>query len=150
MTYFRNFGPGKINQGVGQQLKALKHRRAFKRYTVALTAIDLATRLKIGRPLVSHKSFEAALEELHVEAQSAGPTVKVLRMNNEFRAAAVRIWDASCDPPIELQPGIPHEHHSIGGIEGFNQTLKCSVFKKLYGWKHLSVQYWVMTYATTL
>ena len=28
--------------------KALKHRRAFKRYTSALTAIDMATRYKIG------------------------------------------------------------------------------------------------------
>ena len=30
--------------------KALKHRRAFKRYTGALTAIVLATRFKIGKP----------------------------------------------------------------------------------------------------
>ena len=36
---------------------ALKHQRAFKRYTSALTAIGMATRFKIGEPLTSHKSL---------------------------------------------------------------------------------------------
>ena len=64
--------------------KALKHRRVFKRYTGALTEIDLATRFKIGKPIVSHKSLEVALEELRVEVHGAGHTLKVLRKDNEF------------------------------------------------------------------
>ena len=65
--------------------KALKHRRAFRRYTEALTAIDLATRFKICRPLVSHKSLEVALEELRVEVHGAGHTLKVLRRGVQVR-----------------------------------------------------------------
>ena len=111
--------------------KALKHRGAFKRYTSALTAIDMATRYKIGKPLTSHKSLEVALEELRVEVHGAGHTLRVLRMDNEFWTAPVRTWAASCEPPIELQPCIPHEHHSIGDVERFNRTLEDVVFKKL-------------------
>ena len=72
-------------------------------------------------------------------------THKVLRMDNEFWMAAVRTWAASCEPSIELQPCIPHEHHSTGDIERFNQTLENAVFKKMYGRPHLTVQYWAMT-----
>ena len=35
--------------------KANNHRWAFQKYTGAPTVIDLATRFKIGKPLISHK-----------------------------------------------------------------------------------------------
>ena len=38
--------------------KALKHRRAFGRHTGALTAIDLFTRFKIGKLLISTGALE--------------------------------------------------------------------------------------------
>ena len=109
--------------------KALKHRRAFNRYTGALTAIDLATGFRIGKPLRSHKSLENTFKELRVEVPDAGHTLKVLRMDDEFLTEPVKRWAALCNPPIELQPCIPHEHHSIGDIEKFNQTLENAVFK---------------------
>ena len=89
----------------------------------------MATRYKIGKPLTSRKSLEVALEELRVEVHGAGHTLKVLRLDNEFWTAPVRTWAASCEPPIELQPCIPHEHHSIGDVERFNRTLEDAVFK---------------------
>ena len=55
-------------------------------------------------------------------------------------------WSGSWEPPIKLQPCIPHEHHSIGYIERFRQTLENVIFKKMYGWRHLTVQYWRMVY----
>ena len=67
-------------------------------------------------------------------------------MDNKFWMAPVRTWAGSCEPPIELQPCIPHEHHSIEDVERFNRTLEDAVFKKLYRKKHLSVQYWALTY----
>ena len=111
--------------------KALKHKRAFGRYTGVLTAIDLSTRFKIGKLIRSHGS---------------GYTLRVLRLDNEFVTDAIETWAKECEPPIELQPCIPHEHHSIGDIERFNQTLGDAVFKKMYGKKHLSIQYWGMAY----
>ena len=126
--------------------KALKHKRAFGRYTGALTAIDLSTRFKIGKLIRSHASLEVELEALRIEVHGSGHTLRVLRLDNEFVTVAIEKWAASCDPPIELQPCIPHEHHSIGDIERFNQTMGDAIFKKLYGQKHLSVQYWGMAY----
>ena len=67
-------------------------------------------------------------------------------MDNEFYTEAVKTWAAKCEPYIELQPCIPHEHHSIGDIEKFNQTLENHVNKKMHGKSHLSVQYWGMAY----
>ena len=126
--------------------KALKHKRAFGRYTGALTAIDLATRFKIGKLIKSHSSLEVQLEELRVDVHAAGHTLRVLRIDNEFITAPIKRWAGLCEPPIELQPCIPHEHHSIGDIERFNQTLENAVFKKMYGRRHLTVQYWGMAY----
>ena len=126
--------------------KALKHKRAFGRYTGALTAIDLATRFKLGKLIKSHASLEVQLEELRVDVHAAGHTLRVLRIDNEFVTAPIKRWAGLCEPPIELQPCIPHEHHSIGDIERFNQTLEDAVFKKMYGRRHLSVQYWAMAY----
>ena len=84
------------------------------------------------------------------EVQSAGHTLKVLRMDNEFWTATVRTWAASCEPLIELQPCIPHEHHSIGGIEWLDQTLENAVLKKMFGRRHLTVQYWAMAYEDSI
>ena len=126
--------------------KALKHKRAFDKYTGALTAIDLATRFKIGKLIKSHANLEVHLEALRVEIHGSGHTLKVLRIDNEFNSEAVKTWAADCEPYIELQPCIPHEHHSIGDIEKFNQTLENNVNKKLYGKSHLSIQYWGMAY----
>ena len=126
--------------------KALKHRRAFGRYTGALTAIDLSTRYKLGKLIKSHASLEVQLEELRVDVHAAGYKLRVLRLDNEFVTAPIKRWAGLCEPPIELQPCIPHEHHSIGDIERFNQTLENAVFKKMYGRRHLSVQYWGMAY----
>ena len=126
--------------------KALKHKRAFGRYTGALTAIDLSTRFKIGKLIKSHAALEVHLEELRVDVHSAGHTLRVLRLDNEFVTAPIKRWAGLCEPPIELQPCIPHEHHSIGDIERFNQTLENAVFKKMYGRRHLTVQYWGMAY----
>ena len=83
---------------------------------------------------------------LRVEVHGAGHALKVTRMDNEFRTAAVRTWAASCEPPIELQLCMPHEHHSIGDIERFNQTLENAVFKKMYDKQHLTVRSWAMAY----
>ena len=54
--------------------KALKHRRAFGRYVGALTAIDLATRYKIGKPIKSTGALEAELEALRVEIHGTAHT----------------------------------------------------------------------------
>ena len=108
--------------------------------------IDLATRYKIGKPLTSHKSLEVPLEGLRVEVYDAWHTPKVLRIDNKFRMTPVWTWAESCKPLIELQPFIPHEHHSTKDVERFNMTLEDAVYKKLYGKKHLSVQYWALAY----
>ena len=126
--------------------KALKHRRAFGRYTGALTAVDLATRYKIGKLIRTTSALEEQLEALRIEIRGTGHTLKVLRLDNQFVTAPVKKWAAQCEPYIELQPCIPHEHHSIGDIERFHRTLEDAVFKKMYGKKHLSVQYWGMAY----
>ena len=126
--------------------KARKHKRAFGNHTGALTAIDLSTRFKLGKLLRTHKSLEVQLEEIRVEVRSRALTMKVLRIDNEFITQPIKQWAALCDPPIELQPCIPHEHHSIGDIERFNRTLEDAVFKKLYGKPHLSKQYWGLAY----
>ena len=126
--------------------KALKHKRAFGRYTGVLTAIDLSTRFKIGKLIRSHASLEIELDALRVDVHGLGYTLRVLRLDNEFVTDAIETWAKECEPPIELQPCIPHEHHSIGDIERFNQTLGDAVFKKMYGKKHLSIQYWGMAY----
>ena len=103
----------------------------FKKYTVALTVIDLATHTKI---LVSRKSLEIALEELRVEVHVTGHRLIVLRIDNEFRTAyrAAALY--------------PHKHHSIGDIERFNQTLENAVFQKMYGKKYLTIQYWAIAF----
>ena len=119
--------------------KALKHKRAFGRYTGALKAIDLSTRFKIGKLIRFHASQEVELKALRVEVPGSGHTLRVLRQDFEFVAVAIERWAASCDPPIELQHCIPHEHHSIGDIERFKQTMGDAIFKKLYSQKH-SVQ----------
>ena len=67
-------------------------------------------------------------------------------MDNQLKTKAVRNWAARCEPYIELQPCIPHEHHSIGDVDRFHRTLEDAVFEKLYGKSHLSVQYWGMAY----
>ena len=126
--------------------KALKHKRAFGRYTGALTAIDMSTRFKIGTLIRSHANLDTHLEALRVEIHGTGHTLKVLRLDNEFMTQDIKTWAAKCEPPIQLQPCIPHEHHSIGDIEKFNQTLENNVNKKLYGKSHLSVQYWGLAY----
>ena len=126
--------------------KARKHKRAFGNHTGALTAVDLSTRFKIGKLLRSHKSLEVQLEEIRVEVCSRSLTMTVLRIDNEFITEPIKRWAALCTPPIELQPCIPHEHHSIGDIERFNRTLEDAVFKKLYGKPHLTKQYWGLAY----
>ena len=68
--------------------KALKHRRAFDKYTGALTAINMGTRFKLGKPLKSHKPLKVALEELCVEVHGAGHTLKVMRI--ELWTAPIR------------------------------------------------------------
>ena len=126
--------------------KALKHRRAYGKYTSTLTAVDLSTRYKIGTLIRSTSDLELHLEALRLEIRGTGHTLKVLRLDNQFLTRPVKDWAASCEPYIELQPCIPHEHHSIGDIERFHRTLEDAVFKKLYGKSHLSVQYWGMAY----
>ena len=126
--------------------KALTHRRAFGKHTGALTAVDLSTRYKIGKLIKTTADIEVQLEELRLEIRGTGHTLKVLRLDNQFVTKPVKEWAAKCEPYIELQPCIPHEHHSIGDIERFHRTLEDAVFKKLYGKKHLSVQYWGMAY----
>ena len=64
--------------------KALKHKRAFGRYTGALTVIDFSTWFKIGKLIRSHASLEVELEALRVGVHSAGHTLQVLRLDNEF------------------------------------------------------------------
>ena len=86
------------------------------------------------------------LEALRVEICGTGHMLKVLRIDNQFWTEPVMTWAAPCEPPIELQPCIPHEHHSIGDIERFHRTLEDAVFKKMYGKRHLTVQYWAMAY----
>ena len=127
--------------------KALKHRRAFGKHIGAVTAVDMATRYKIGKLIKTTSDLEVQLEELRVEIRGTGHTLKVLRMDNQFYTKAVKNWAARCEPYVELQPCIPHEHHSIGDIERFHRTLEDTVFKKLYGKPHLSVQYWGMAYS---
>ena len=101
--------------------KARKHKRAFGNHTGALTAIVLSTRFKLGKLLRTHKSLEVQLREIRVKVRSRALTMKVLRIDNEFITQPIKQWAALCDPPIELQPCIPHEHHSIGDIERFNR-----------------------------
>ena len=67
-----------------------------------------------------------------------------------FVTDAIEAWAKECKPLIELQPCIPHEHHSIGDIECFNQTMGDAIFKKLQGQKHLSVHYWDMAYTDNI
>ena len=69
--------------------KALNHKRAFGRYTGALTAIDLTTRFKIGKLIRSHASLEVELEALRVEVHGLGHTLRVLRLDSEFVTAAI-------------------------------------------------------------
>ena len=126
--------------------KALKHRRAFGKFTGAMTAVDLSTSYKIGKLLKTTSDFKVQLEELRVEIHGTGHTLKVLRIDNQFNTAAIKAWAAKCEPCIALQPCIPHEHHSIGDIERFHRTLEDAVFKKLYGKPHLTAQYWGMAY----
>ena len=64
--------------------KALKHRRAFGRHIGALTAIDLATRYKIGKPIKSTGTLEVELEALRIEIHGTGHTLRVLRLDNQF------------------------------------------------------------------
>ena len=106
--------------------KALKHKRAFGRYTGALTAIDLSTRYKIGTLIRSHANLEVHLEALRVQIHGSGHTLMVLRLDNEFMTQDIKTWAAECEPPILLQPCIPHEHHSIGDIEK-TSTRRCTV-----------------------
>ena len=93
-----------------------------------------------------HKSLEVALDELRVEVHGSGHTVKDLLMSNKFRTAAVWIWAASCEPSIELQTCIPHEHHSNRGHWEIQSDAEECSFKKLFGRKHLTAQYWAMAY----
>ena len=124
----------------------MKHKRTFGKYTAALTAIDLSTRFKIGKLVKSHADLDVHLESWRVDVCGTGHTLKVLRLKNEFRTAAVIRRAALCQPPIELQPCIPHEHHRIGDVEWFNQTLEQAVYKMMYGRKHLTIQYWGLAY----
>ena len=80
--------------------KALKHRRAFGRHIGALTAIDLATRYKIGKPIKSTGTLEVELEALRIEIHGTGHTLRVLRIDNQFATAPVKRWAALCDPPL--------------------------------------------------
>ena len=82
--------------------KALKHKRAFGRYTGALTAIDMSTRFKIGTLIRSHANLEIHLEALRVEVHGTGHTLKVLRLDNEFMTQDIKTWAAKCEPPIQL------------------------------------------------
>ena len=102
----------------------MKHKRAFGRYTGALTAIDMSTRFKIGTLIRSHANLDTHLEALRVEIHGTGHTLKVLRLDNEFMTQDIKTWAAKCEPPMQLQLCIPHEYHSIGDIEKFNQTLE--------------------------
>ena len=75
--------------------------------------------------------------------------MKVLRIDNQYVTADIQKWAATISPgrpAIQLQPCIPHEHHTIGDVERFNRTLEDAVFKKLYGKPHLTPQYWGMAY----
>ena len=69
--------------------KALQHRRAFRRYTGVLTAVDFSTRFKIGKLLKSHAALEVHLEELRVGYHCAGYTLRVLRLNTDFKTAHI-------------------------------------------------------------
>ena len=111
--------------------KALKPRRAFGRYTGALTAVDLSTRYKIGKLIRTTSAIEEQLDALRIEIRGTGHTLKVLRLDNQFVTAPVKKWAAQCEPYIELQPCIPHKHHSIGDIERFHRTLEDAVFKRM-------------------
>ena len=47
--------------------KALKHKRVFGRHVGALTAIDLATRYKIGKSIKSTGTLKVEFEALRIE-----------------------------------------------------------------------------------
>ena len=106
-----------------------------------VTAVDLSTHYKIGKLLTTTRELEVHLEELRVEIHDTADTLKVLRMDNQFNTKAVRNWATRCDPYIELQPCIPHKHHSIGDVKRFHKKLEDTVFKKLYSKSHLSEHY---------
>ena len=100
----RVIGPGEKfqvdNKVFANNGKALKHKRAFGRYTRALTAIDMATRFKIGTLIRSHANLEIHLGALRVEVHGTGHTLKVLRLDNMFMTKDIKTWAAKCEPPI--------------------------------------------------
>ena len=104
--------------------KALKHRQAFGKYIGAVTAVDQATRYKIGQLLQTTSELEAQLKELCVNIRGTGHTLKMLRMDNQFTEKAVRNWAARCEPYIELQHYIPQEHHIIDDVERLQSSIK--------------------------
>ena len=84
--------------------KAQKHKRAFRRYTGALTAIDLSTRYKIGTLIRSHTNQEVHFEALRVQIHGSGYMIKVLRLDNEYMAQDMKTWAASASRPYSCIP----------------------------------------------
>ena len=57
----------------------------------------------------------------------------MLPLDSKFMAEDIKTWAAKCNPYIQLQSGIPHEHHSIGDIKKFNQmSARRCMLKKSY------------------
>ena len=106
-----------------------KHKRAIGGYTCALTAIDLATDYKFGYLLKNQQHLENTLEKLRLEIYSQHRNMKIIRLDNQFITEEITKW--SQIHQITLLPCIPHEHHTIGGIERFNRSLEDGVVKLL-------------------
>ena len=82
---------------------ALKHKRTFGRYTEALTAIDMATRFKIGTFTRSHVNLVIHLKDLRVEVHGTGHSLKVLQSDNDFMTQDIKTWAATTLHPSREQ-----------------------------------------------
>ena len=95
--------PGEVLQVnikvIASTSKALKHKRAFGRYTGVLTVIDLSTRFKIGKLICYHASLEVELDALRIEVHEPGHMLRVLRLDNEFVTATEGTCVAPSEPP---------------------------------------------------
>ena len=109
--------------------KACKHKRAIAGYTCALTAVHLATDIKLQYVSKYTAHLETSLKEIRLEAHSKFRILKVRRLDNQFVTDPITLWVLESN--MKILPCIPYEHHFIGDTDRFNPTLEGGIVKLL-------------------
>jgi len=117
---------------------------SFSGMLYALNCKDLGSKKRFGFLLRNKGYLLKYLKQIILECRKRKVIPEIFRIDKDLLTEEIETYCA--EDGITLLPCIPHEHATLGDIEGDNRRIKENIMKVLANKPHLNEKYWAMAY----